>query len=120
MKPYRGYSARIWFEADDRLFHGQVEGIRDTVHFSGDCVDSLEMAFHHSVDAYLDLCAEDGVAPDRPYSGRLAFRTTPEQHRMIAEAAAKSATSVNQWMNDALARAAGEVLGARAHHIRSA
>ena len=110
MKTYKGYTADIWFEADDRLFHGVVEGIRDTVHFAGASVDELEQAFQDSVDVYLEMCAEDGTNPEKPYSGKLAFRTTPEHHRMITEAAAASARSINQWMDDILEDAARKTL----------
>jgi len=119
MKSYRGYSPSIWLEPDDRLFHGVVEGIRDTIHFAGASVDDLEAAFHNSVDAYLDACTEDGVEPAKPYSGKLAFRTTPEHHRMIAEAAARRAQSINQWMDNALLEAAQTVLTEGRQDVRS-
>lgn len=110
MKSYKGYTATIWLETDDALFHGIVEGIQDTVHFAGTSVQELETAFHDSVDDYLAMCAEDGVSPDKPYSGKLAFRTSPEHHRLITEAANASARSINQWMDDVLTEAAEKTL----------
>ncbi|WP_323036714.1 type II toxin-antitoxin system HicB family antitoxin [Pararhodobacter sp.] len=110
MTPYKGYSASIWLDSDDRLFHGTVEGIRDVIHFSGASIDELEASFHGSVDDYLAWCAEDGRMPEKPFSGKLAFRTTPEHHRLIAEAAMKRAQSINQWMDDALTEAAARTL----------
>lgn len=110
MKTYKGYTPNIWFETDDRLFHGLVEGIRDTIHFAGSSVDELERAFQDSVDTYLEMCAEDGVPPEKPYSGKLAFRTSPEHHRLIAEAASAEALSINQWMDQVLSRSAQATL----------
>ncbi|MCZ4254745.1 type II toxin-antitoxin system HicB family antitoxin [Sulfitobacter sp. G21635-S1] len=110
MKPYKGYTASIWYESDDLLFHGTVEGIRDTVHFAGASAQELERAFRDSVDDYLNWCAEDGVEPNKPYSGRLAFRTTPEHHRLISEAASAQARSINQWMDEVLEEAARKTL----------
>lgn len=110
MKSYKGYAATIWFDADDRAFHGMVEGLRDVIHFSGVSVDELEAAFHGSVEDYLAMCAEDGVKPEKPYSGKLAFRTSPDVHRKIAEAAATEALSINQWMDRALQRSAEAAL----------
>ena len=118
MKAYRGYTPSIWFESDDRLLHGMVEGIRDTVHFAGGSVEELETAFHNSVDAYLEACAEDGVEPQKPHSGRLAFRTTPDHHRLIAEAAARRAQSINQWMDETLAEAARRVIAEGGQVVR--
>ncbi len=119
MKSYKGYTQSIWFEADDRLFHGVVEGLNDTVHFAGASVDELEQAFHDSVDDYLNWCAKDGVAPDKPYSGKLAFRTSPAHHRLISQAAANSAQSINQWMDEVLADAAKKALNKGKRSIRT-
>ncbi|MGB3555518.1 MAG: type II toxin-antitoxin system HicB family antitoxin [Jannaschia sp.] len=106
MKSYKGYSPTIWHEADDRSFHGIVDGIRDTIHFTGRSADELEQAFQDSVDDYLQWAEEAAFTPDRPYSGKFAFRTTPEHHRMIAEAAAADAKSINQYMEDVLVEVA--------------
>lgn len=118
MKPYKGYTPSIWIEADDRLLHGIVEGIRDTIHFAGASIEELEKAFHDSVDDYLAWCAEDGVTPEKPYSGKLAFRTTPEHHRMISEAASKRAQSINQWMDEVLAKEAAKIIAESRRNIR--
>ncbi|MCP5037583.1 MAG: type II toxin-antitoxin system HicB family antitoxin [Rhodobacteraceae bacterium] len=119
MKSYKGYVPTIWLESDDHLFHGVVEGIRDTVHFAGTSVDELEKAFHDSVDVYLEMCEDDGVRPEKPYSGKLAFRTTPEHHRLISEAAAASARSINQWMDAVLEQAARHTLEDERRIVRS-
>lgn len=118
MTPYKGYSATIWLEPDDRLFHGIAENLRDTIHFAGASVEELEKAFHDSVDVYLAWCAKKGRVPEKPYSGKLAFRTTPEHHRMISEAAAKRAKSINQWMDDVLSEAATKTLAESRQNIR--
>jgi len=59
---YKGYGARIEFDAEDRCFVGHLAGIRDIVGFHGSSVDELEAAFHEAVDAYLSASA----ALDRP------------------------------------------------------
>ena len=47
---YRGYAARIDYDADDRIFTGRLAGMTDIVVFHGASVDELETAFHESVD----------------------------------------------------------------------
>ena len=106
MRPYLGYTAEIWFEEDGAAFHGLVSGIRDTVHFEGRTAAELRQAFHESVDDYLEFCAERGKEPDKPYSGNIALRTTPEIHQLVSRAAASEGKSVNQWISDTLAEAA--------------
>ena len=39
---YKGYTARIEFDAQDRIFFGRLAGIRDIVTFHGETVDELE------------------------------------------------------------------------------
>ena len=106
MKAYKGYTATVRFDDDALLFHGEVVGLRDVITFQARTAEELVKSFHDSVDDYLSWCAEDGVAPQKPYSGKLAFRTTPEHHRLIASAAASQAKSINQWMDDTLSEAA--------------
>lgn len=119
MKPYKGYVASIWLESDDRKFHGLVENLSDTIHFSGQSVEELEAAFHDSVDVYLDWCASNGRAAEKPYSGKLAFRTTPDHHRMISEAASTRSKSINQWMDETLVEAARQTLAEGRHLVRN-
>jgi predicted HicB family RNase H-like nuclease len=119
MNAYRGYFASIWFEPDDNMFHGMADGLRDVIHFSGASAEELQRAFHDSVDAYLEACAADGIAPEKPYSGKLAFRTSPDHHRLIAEAAARKAISINQFMDEALAEAARRVIADGVQVVRT-
>ena len=65
---YKGYAARIEFDAEDRIFVGHVAGIRDTVGFHGASVDQLERAFHEAVDDYVAACEKVGQRPERPAS----------------------------------------------------
>lgn len=111
MKPYRGYSATVSFDEDALLFHGEVLGIRDVITFQARTANELPKAFHESVDDYLEWCAKDGAEPEKPFSGTLSLRATPELHRRMADAAARNAKSLNQWMVDALDTRSREDLG---------
>ena len=111
MKPYRGYSATVTFDEEALLFHGEIVGIRDVITFQARTAEELPMAFHESVDDYLEWCAKDGVDPERPFSGSLSLRASPELHRRMADAAARNAKSLNQWMVEALGERAEADLG---------
>lgn len=104
---YRGYSARVEFDADDRLFFGRLAGIEDGVGFHADSVDGLEAAFHEAVDDYLEACVRVGKPPDRPYSGKVMLRIDPLLHAKVAVAAQLAGKSINQFGEEALRRAAG-------------
>jgi predicted HicB family RNase H-like nuclease len=120
MKPYKGYSATVSFDEDGLMFHGEVLGIKDVITFQARTAEDLPAAFHESLDDYLEWCAEDGIEPEKPYSGKLAFRTTPEHHRLISDAAAANAISINQWMDSTLTKAARETLERGTRLIRDA
>ena len=55
---YKGYQARVEFDADDRIFFGRVAGIKDGVGFHADTVNDLIAAFHEAVDDYLEIYAK--------------------------------------------------------------
>ena len=102
---YQGYTARIEFDAEDRLFFGRLAGIQDIVTFHGRTVDELETAFREAVGHYLSTCADRGEAPNKPCSGKLTLRIAPGVHAAIATAAEASGKSLNQWIADTLSRA---------------
>ena len=102
---YKGYAARIEFDAEDRIFFGRLTGIRDIVSFHGETVDELEAAFKAAVDHYLETCAKAGDEPNKPYSGKLTLRISPSVHAAIATAAETSGKSLNKWIADLLAQA---------------
>ena len=99
---YKGYTATVEFDPDDRVFHGRVNDISDVVTFEGTSVDELEAAFHNSVEQYVAFCEEQGRTPQRPYSGRFLVRVPPALHRRVAEAAARAGESMNAWVQNAI------------------
>jgi predicted HicB family RNase H-like nuclease len=105
---YKGYSARVEYDDEDGIFFGQLAGIRDGVGFHADNVDGLRAAFQEAVDDYLDACAKIGKDPQKPFSGRMMFRVSPDVHRRAVVAAELSGKSLNQWAEDVLAEAAGK------------
>jgi predicted HicB family RNase H-like nuclease len=102
---YKGYAARIEFDAEDRIFVGHLAGIDDIVTFHGSSVDELETAFHEAVDHYLEVSERTGHRPQTPYSGELRLRLSPDLHAKIAMAAEIAGKSLDQWMADAAERA---------------
>ena len=89
------YRARVDFDTEDRLFYGKVIGLRDVITFEGTTVDELEEDFRGAVDDYLELCQRRREEPDRPYSGKLNLRMSPELHRKLALEAEARGRSLN-------------------------
>ena len=103
---YKGYIAQIDFDEEADLFHGQVINLRDVITFQGRSVDELRQALADSVEDYLELCAERGEAPEKPFSGKFVLRMRPQVHRSIVVAAASEGKSLNAWAKDVLENAA--------------
>ena len=100
MMEYKGYAAGpIDFDAEEKTFSGMVAGFRDVIHFEGRTATELERAFRESIDSYLELCAENGQQPDRPFNGKILLRTEPKLHRKAAMHAAVEGGSLSRWIS---------------------
>ena len=104
---YRGYSARVDFDAEDEIFFGRIAGINDSVSFHADTAKGLKRAFHEAVDDYIETCAKIGKSPQKAYSGQLMLRVSPDVHAAAARAAELAGKSLNAWGEEALKQAAG-------------
>lgn len=102
---YRGYVASIEYDEEDRIFVGHLAGIKDIVGFHGTTVDELENAFRESVDNYIAISEETGTLAQKPYSGKLMLRISPDVHAAVATAAQVHGKSINQWASEVLDKA---------------
>lgn len=106
---YQQYTARIEFDERDNLFVGRILGIRDIVSFQGETVAELRAALATAVEDYLADCAEKGLTPEKPASGKLLLRVPPEVHGKALVAAQAAGKSLNQWATELLERASRRV-----------
>ncbi len=110
---YKGYRARIEFDAEDRIFFGRVAGIEDGVGFHGETVDELVTAFQEAVDDYAETCGRIGKKSE-PELLRLVLNA--ELRERVADAAREAGQTLDEFGADALqaaiARAASQRLAA--------
>ncbi|MDR1838643.1 MAG: type II toxin-antitoxin system HicB family antitoxin [Treponema sp.] len=50
----------------------------------------------------MSWCKEEGVEPEKPYSGKFNVRLSPELHRQIAILAKKKHISLNSFVEKAI------------------
>ena len=98
MMEYKGYAAKVTFDDSIDLFHGEVINTQDVITFQGESVNELRQAFEDSVDDYLEFCKQDGVEPEKPYSGRFLVRVDPDLHRETAIEAERTGLSMNAYV----------------------
>ena len=72
------------------------------VNFEGESVKELTEAFHEAVDDYLAYCKDEGIEPDKSYSGILNVRLTPAIHRQISMLARQAGITLNAYIKNAL------------------
>ncbi len=99
---YKGFTARIEFNPDDKIFFGRVLGVREIIGFHGDTVKELMTDFHNAINHYLDLCRQRGEKPQKTYSGKLTLRLSPDMHANMATVAAHTGKSINKWVAETL------------------
>ena len=103
---YKGYAARIEYSEEDDCFVGHIAGINDIVGFHADSVVQLHAAFEEAVEDYIQTCKKAGKIPQKPYSGKLLLRISPELHARAAISATLQGKSLNTWVADLLASGA--------------
>lgn len=105
---YKGYIGSVEFSEEDSLFYGKVMGIRALISYEGESAHDLVEDFHSAVDAYLDLCAEQGIEPEKAYKGSFNIRISPELHKQAVIAASARQISLNSFVESSIERALHE------------
>lgn len=104
---YKGYMARIDFDDRDAIFVGRVLGVKAIIGFHGETVTELRADFEAAIDFMIEDCKARGEIPEKPASGKLMLRVSPEVHAAALIAAQSAGKSLNQW--------AAEILGGAVH-----
>lgn len=102
---HKGYTARIEYDERDNLFAGRILGLRAMISFHGATADELRREFEAAVEDYLNDCAQQGITPEKPVSGKLMLRVPPEVHSAALIAAQSAGKSLNQWATEVLKNA---------------
>ncbi len=102
MLNYKGYTGRVEYDGDAKIFHGEVIDLRDVITFQGKSVNEIERAFRESIDDYLDFCKSRGESPEKPFSGKFVLRVSPSLHRRLHLKAAENGKSLNAWLVEQL------------------
>ena len=102
MMTYQGYIGQVEFDDEQHIFTGNVINTRDIITFQGESVKDLEAAFRASVDDYLAWCEEDGVEPEKPYSGQFSVHFHPALHREAALEAKRRGISLNRFLEQSV------------------
>ena len=100
---YKGYTGSVDYSEEDNCFFGHVLGLRrDGISFEGVSVAELKKDFEEGIDCYIENCKANNVEPEKPFSGKLVLRLTPDLHGEAAVRAANLGISLNEFIRRAV------------------
>lgn len=109
---YKGYTGSVEYSDEDKCLFGKVQGLHGTlISYEGTTIEEITEDFQGAIDDYLVSCEERGIAPAKPYSGKLVLRMPSELHGRVAAAAAAAGTTINDFINNAVSNEVAHVLG---------
>ncbi|CCX42474.1 putative uncharacterized protein [Clostridium sp. CAG:1024] len=82
---YKGYVGTVEFSEENSIFFGKVIGIRALISYEGQSARELVSDFHGAVDDYLELCAAEGIEPERAFDTPPGFSRGESQRESIAD-----------------------------------
>ena len=66
------------------------------------------MDFRDAIDDYLNMCAEDGIEPEKPFKGTFNLRLNPELHKRLVVNAADQGMTLNAFVKGILEKSTAE------------
>ena len=97
-----GYNAKIEYDPDTDMFRGEILGLSGGADFYGKNPKELRSEFRKSLEVFLAVCREKGIAPRRSFSGKFNLRIPPELHERLAIVAQAEGKSINTVAQEAL------------------
>lgn len=101
-----GYRAVIQFDPEIEMFRGEFINLNGGADFYAADIEGLKQEGAASLRVFLEMCAEEGIEPVKPFSGKFNVRIPPELHADVVAAATAEGKSLNQWVVEALGREA--------------
>ena len=99
---YKNYYGSVHFNAQEELFFGKIEFIRDLVNYEATDAKSLIQAFQEAVNDYLDNCKIQKKIPDKSFKGSFNVRISPDLHKEAGLYALQHGDSLNSIVSNAL------------------
>lgn len=93
-----GQRAVIEFDPEIEMFRGEFVGLNGSADFYAKNIAGLKQEGKTSLKVFLQLCAEEGIAPFKRHSGKFVLRLDPNIHRAATLASKASGMSLNQWI----------------------
>ena len=95
---YKGYIGKTEYDRNENIFTASVVNADVVITGQGKSKEEAELMLAASIDDYLKWCEEDGVSPEKPFSGRFNVRIQPSLHQQAVVAAKSLNLSLNGFI----------------------
>ncbi|WP_201574012.1 type II toxin-antitoxin system HicB family antitoxin [Psychrobacter sp. H8-1] len=99
------HKAIIQYDPELDLFRGEFVGLNGGADFYGESITNLESEGSQSLQAFMDVCKENGIDPYKSFSGKFMTRIPSDLHEQVSTIATSHGMSLNQWVTDTLTNA---------------
>lgn len=62
---YKDYLGTVEYSLNDKVFFGEVLGIKSLLSYQGNTIEELEEDFKETIEDYLDLCSRKKWEPEK-------------------------------------------------------
>lgn len=101
----QGYKAIIKYDPAIDMFRGEFITLNGGADFYASNINNLHKEGETSLKVFLEMCREEGINPNKEYSGKFNLRVSPELHAEVVAKAAAEGKSLNQCVADLLTEA---------------
>jgi len=98
----KGYQALISYDAEINMFRGEFISLNGGADFYANDIEGLIREGELSLNIFLKMCQEDGVSPEKQYSGKFNVRLPSDLHKNLAICASARGQSINQLIIESL------------------
>ncbi|MBA3981358.1 MAG: toxin-antitoxin system HicB family antitoxin [Alcanivorax sp.] len=102
MMVIQGYRAVVHYDPEINLFRGEFTGLNGGADFYADNVKALREEGERSLAAFLEVCKEHGITPEKSFSGKFQVRVPETLHQQAADIARTRGQSLNQFVATAI------------------
>lgn len=102
-----GYDAVITYDPEIEMFRGEFINLNGGADFYAADIKGLHEEGSTSLEVFLKMCEEDGVAPKKNYSGKFNVRVGPKLHEHLVLQSSATGKSINQIVVESLSSSVG-------------
>lgn len=99
---YKDFIGSVEYSEPDKILFGKVLGIRGLISYEGENVEELEKDFKDGINHYLSVCEEEGIKPQKSYTGAFNVRIPSDIHALAVMRAQEEGLNLNAFVKSAI------------------